>query len=107
MAIPTAAAANAYAALAKMGSDTASIANGLGAPQGSGPNFSAVLKNVIDNVTDAAHKSDMQAQAVANGKANMVDVVTAVAETETAVQTLVSVRDKVIAAYEDILKMQI
>jgi flagellar hook-basal body complex protein FliE len=52
-------------------------------------------------------KSDGQAQAVANGKANMVDVVTAVAETETAVQTLVSVRDKVISAYEDILKMQI
>ncbi len=31
----------------------------------------------------------------------MVDVVTAVAETETAIETLVSVRDKVIAAYED------
>ncbi len=111
MAIPTAAAANAYAALARMGNDTANIANGLGsglgAAQDSGPNFSAVLKNVIDNVSDAAHKSDLQAQAVANGKANMVDVVTAVAETETAVQTLVSVRDKVIAAYEDILKMQI
>ncbi len=37
----------------------------------------------------------------------MVDVVTAVAETETAFQTLVSVRDKVIAAYEDVLKMPI
>ena len=73
-------------------------------PQGSGPNFSAVLKTVIDNVSEAAHKSDTQAQAVANGKANMVDVVTAVAETETAVQTMVSVRDKVIAAYEDILE---
>ena len=48
-----------------------------------------------------------QAHAVATGKSNMVDVVTAVAETETAVQTLVSVRDKVIAAYEDILKMPI
>jgi flagellar hook-basal body complex protein FliE len=111
MAIPTAAAANAYAALARMGSDTANIANGLGVglgtPQGSGPDFSDVLKNVIDNVSEAAHKSDLQAQAVANGKANMVDVVTAVAETETAVQTMVSVRDKVIAAYEDILKMQI
>ena len=115
MAIPTAA-ANAYAALARMGNDTANIANGLGtgglgvglgAGQGSGPDFSAVLKNVIDNVSDAAHKSDLQAHAVANGKANMVDVVTAVAETETAVQTMVSVRDKVIAAYEDILKMQI
>jgi flagellar hook-basal body complex protein FliE len=107
MPTPTAAAANAYAALAKMRTDTAGIAGGLGSPQGSGPDFSAVLKNVIDNVSTAAQKSDVQAQSVANGKANMVDVVTAVAETETAVQTLVSVRDKVIAAYEDILKMQI
>ncbi len=41
------------------------------------------------------------------GKANMVDVVTAVAESETAIQTMVAVRDKVIAAYEDILKMPI
>ena len=62
---------------------------------------------MINAVSDAAQKSDAQAQAVAAGKANMVDVVTAVAETETTVQTLVSVRDKVIAAYEDILKMPI
>ena len=107
MPIPTAAAANAYAALSRVGADTANIANGLATPQGSGPDFSAVLKNVIDSVTQTAAKSDAQAQTVATGKANMVDVVTAVAETETAVQTLVSVRDKVIAAYEDILKMQI
>jgi flagellar hook-basal body complex protein FliE len=108
MPIPTAAAANAYAALSRLGTDTASIANGLGgsAPS-SGPDFSAMLKTVIDNVSQAATRSDAQAQTVANGKANMVDVVTAVAETETAVQTMVSVRDKVIAAYEDILKMQI
>ena len=70
-------------------------------------NFSSVLKDVIDAVTASAQKSDTQAQAVATGKANMVDVVTAVAETETTIQTLVSVRDKVIAAYEEILKMPI
>ena len=107
MPIPTAAAANAYAALSRIGADTANIANGLGGAQSSGPNFSAILKSAIDSVSQTAAKSDAQAQAVANGKANMVDVVTAVAETETAVQTMVSVRDKVIAAYEDILKMQI
>jgi flagellar hook-basal body complex protein FliE len=107
MPTPTAAAANAYAALSRLGTDTTSLANGLGSAAGSGPNFSALLKTAIDNVSQAATRSDMQAQTVANGKANMVDVVTAVAETETAVQTLVSVRDKVIAAYEDILKMQI
>jgi flagellar hook-basal body complex protein FliE len=102
-------AANAYAALAKIGNDTANIGGGLGntAAQGSGPSFSNVLKDVIDAVSEAAHKSDAQAQAVASGKANMIDVVTAVAETETTFQTLVSVRDKVIAAYEDVLKMQI
>ena len=49
----------------------------------------------------------MQTQAAAAGKANMVDVVTAVAETEVAIDTLVSVRDKVIAAYEEIMKMPI
>jgi flagellar basal-body rod protein FlgB len=35
------------------------------------------------------------------------DVVTAVAESETAIQTMVAVRDKVIAAYEEILRMPI
>ena len=106
MATPTIA-ANAYAALSRMRDDTANIAGGLGKAQDSGPNFGSILKDVIDAVSAAAQKSDVQAQAVAAGKANMVDVVTAVAETETAFQTLVSVRDKVIAAYEDVLKMPI
>ena len=48
-----------------------------------------------------------QTVAMASGKANVMDVVTAVAETDVAVSTLVSVRDKVIASYEDIMKMAI
>jgi flagellar hook-basal body complex protein FliE len=104
-------AANAYAALAKIHDEAAKIGGGLGNALGnaqdSGPNFGNVLKDVIDAVSEAAQKSDTQAAAVANGKANMIDVVTAVAETETTFQTLVSVRDKVIAAYEDVLKMPI
>ncbi len=99
-------AANAYAALAKLGDQVADIA-GAGSAQSAGPNFGTVLKDVIDAVSAAAQKSDAQAQAVAAGKANMIDVVTAVAETETTFQTLVSVRDKVIAAYEDVSKMQL
>jgi len=106
MATPTIA-ANAYAALSKIREDTANIAGGLNKTQDSGPNFGSILKDVMDAVSAAAQKSDAQAQAVAAGKANMVDVVTAVAETETAFQTLISVRDKVIAAYEDVLRMPI
>jgi flagellar hook-basal body complex protein FliE len=106
MATPTIA-ANAYATLARMRGDTANIGAGLGNSDGGGGNFTSILKDVMDAVTASAQKSDVQTQAVAAGKSNMVDVVTAVAETETTFQTLISVRDKVIAAYEDVLKMQI
>jgi flagellar hook-basal body complex protein FliE len=37
----------------------------------------------------------------------MVDVVTAVSETEVAIDAVVAVRDKIISAYEDIMKMPI
>jgi flagellar hook-basal body complex protein FliE len=105
-------AASAYAALSRINEQATNIGGGLGGgglggPQTSGPSFGSVLKDVINAVSESAQKSDAQAQAVAAGKANMIDVVTAVSETETAAQTLVSVRDKVIAAYEDILKMPI
>src|ERR1700684_1964746 len=96
--MPTpAAAANAYAALAQLRDQSA----GLGrdpATQDSGPNFGSVLKDVMTTVTAAGHKSDAQAQAVAMGKANMIDVVTAVAESETAIQALVSGRGRVMVA---------
>jgi flagellar hook-basal body complex protein FliE len=108
MAIPTtpAAAANAYATLSRLNDEAAKLATTGGAHE-SGPSFNSVLKDVINAVSSAGQKSDAQAHALALGKANMIDVVTAVAESETAIGTLVSVRDKVISAYEDILKMPI
>ena len=111
--MPTAsAAANAYASLARLtypGAGLSESAAGLakasvGEETG---NFGEMLKNAIGAVTDAGQKSDAQSQAMAAGKANIVDVVTAVAETETAVSAMVSVRDKVIQAYEEIMRMPI
>jgi flagellar hook-basal body complex protein FliE len=99
-------AANAYAALAQLREQSAGLSRDVAAPDG-GVNFGAVLKDVMTNVTAIGRKSDAQAQDVAMGKANMIDVVTAVAESETAIQTMVAVRDKVIAAYEEILRMTI
>jgi flagellar hook-basal body complex protein FliE len=99
-------AANAYAALAQLRDQSAGLSRDVAAQDG-GLNFGSVLKDVMTNVTAIGRRSDAQAESVAMGKANMIDVVTAVAESETAIQTLVSVRDKVIAAYEDILKMPI
>ena len=100
-------AANAYASLAKI-MDSAGGAGALGKTGDSnGPSFGAVLKETLGSVMDAGRKSDLQTIAMAQGKANVMDVVTAVAETDVAVSTLVSVRDKVIQAYEDIMRMPI
>jgi flagellar hook-basal body complex protein FliE len=101
-------AANAYASLARI----TDMASGLGKAGGAagvskGPDFGAVLKEALGSVVEAGKKSDMQSQALAAGKSNMVDVVTAVAETEVAVGALVSVRDKVIQSYEEIMRMPI
>jgi flagellar hook-basal body complex protein FliE len=103
MASPTVA-ANAYANLARI------LETGAGAGKGgetSGPSFASVLKDAVGSVLEAGHKSDAQTIAMASGKANVMDVVTAVAETDVAVSTLVSVRDRVIQSYEDIMKMTI
>jgi flagellar hook-basal body complex protein FliE len=116
MASPTVA-ANAYANLARVldagsvGKGGASLARildaGVAGKDGAGPSFSAVLKDAIGSVMEAGRKSDAQTVAMASGKANVMDVVTAVAETDVAVSTLVSVRDKVIQAYDEIMKMTI
>ncbi len=42
-----------------------------------------------------------------SGKGNLVDLVTTIAETEIAVETLVTTRDRVISAYRDIMNMPI
>jgi len=66
-----------------------------------------MVKQAIGSVVEAGNKSDAQSQAMAAGKANIVDVVTAVTETEVAIEAMVSVRDKVIQAYEEIMRMPI
>lgn len=100
-----ASAAKAYATLAKLG-DPAGAAAKIKDTAG-GENFGAMLKDAMTSVNQAARASDNQAHALATGKANVVDVVTAVAESEVAVETLVAVRDRVIAAYEEIMRMPI
>jgi flagellar hook-basal body complex protein FliE len=58
-------------------------------------------------VLESGKASDAQQRAMVAGKANIVDVVTAVSETEVAVEALVSVRDRMIQAYEEIMRMPI
>jgi flagellar hook-basal body complex protein FliE len=113
MSTPTAA-ANAYASLARI-TDAASALARLARPDAAlgksggegGPSFNTLLTDALGSVTKAGQTSDAQIQSLAGGKANIVDVVTAVSETEVAVEALVAVRDKMIQAYEEIMRMPI
>jgi len=99
------AAVNAYAKLARLADPGA---NPLKAgANDSGGSFGKMVTDAITSVAQSGKKSDALAQGMAAGKANIVDVVTAVTETEVAIEAMVSVRDKVIHAYEEIMRMPI
>ena len=66
-----------------------------------------MLSQSLQGVVDAGKKSDALSTDMVNGKANVVDVVTAVSQTELAIESMVAVRDRVISAYEEIMRMPI
>ncbi|MDP4024782.1 flagellar hook-basal body complex protein FliE [Methylobacterium sp. NEAU 140] len=98
-------AAGAYAAV--QGLSGARPAPRVQPAQGAEGGFTRLLGQALEGVGDAGRRADTQAVSAAAGKANVVDVVTAVAESETALQTMVAVRDRMISAYEEIMRMQI
>ena len=102
------AAANAYASLARItgAGDSSSMSSLMGSAS-KGPSFGSLVESALTGMVEKGQAADSKAMAMVAGKADLVDVVTAVAETEVAVETLVSVRDKVIQAYEEIFRMPI
>lgn len=102
-------AAGAYASISGLGAKSVPLAK----PQGAEalgqqlPDFGALVRQAVDGVGAAGAKSDAQVAAAAGGRADLVNIVTAVAESEAAIETLVAVRDRVIAAYEEIMRMQV
>ncbi len=77
------------------------------ADPGAGGSFAQMLAQNVQGVIDQGKATDQMAIDSVNGKANVVDMVTALSETEMALQSIVTVRDRVISAYEEIMRMPI
>lgn len=71
------------------------------------PNFTDMLASAINGVVESGKAAEQTGLAGIAGKTDPINVVTAVAETEMALETMVSIRDKVVSAYEEILRMPI
>jgi len=72
-----------------------------------GPSFADLIGQALGGAASTGYKSEAITAQGLTGKASISDVVSAVNEAETALNTVVAIRDKVISAYNDILKMQI
>lgn len=101
-------AANAYGSMQRLANRSFAGQDGLGGGDaGSGGSFADLIKDQVSSVVDQGRASEQKQRDMLAGKADIVDVVTAVSETQLAMETMVSVRDRVIAAYEEIMRMPI
>jgi flagellar hook-basal body complex protein FliE len=97
-------AAKAYAAVQ---SQAQSIGAATDPAAGGGPNFASMVQGVIDNAVQSSKTAETQMAAQVQGKAQLVDVVTAISSAEASLQTVMAVRDTVISAYQEIMHMTI
>lgn len=70
--------------------------------------FAEVLKNMVTNAVQAQTQASALTAAVATGQdVPMHEVVQAISKAELTLQTLVSVRDKAVEAYQEVARMPI
>ena len=72
-----------------------------------GGNFADLLAQNVQGVVDQGNATNQMAMDMVSGKATVVDLVTALSETEMAIESMVTIRDRVISAYEEIMRMPI
>lgn len=99
MSIDALRAAQAYAA-------AANAAPAKGAPDPS-TSFGVLLNSAIAETASSLQAGEAAAAQVAAGDANLVDVVTAISAAEVSLETALAVRNRMIEAYQEIMRMPI
>jgi flagellar hook-basal body complex protein FliE len=99
--IDPSAAAGAYASSSRI--PTAGIAN----KGDDGVKFSEFLKEKASESLDTMKAGEIMSAKAITGQAELTDVVQAVTAAEVTLQTIVSLRDRMISAYQEIMRMPI
>jgi flagellar hook-basal body complex protein FliE len=96
-------AARAYAAV----QDAAGAGLADQAAKTQGPDFGHMVSQAVSQAVGDSRNAEAQMTAQVQGKANLVDVVTAISSAQTSLDTMIAVRDQMIAAYQQIMNMSI
>lgn len=71
------------------------------------PSFGDLVGDALQTSKQGAYKAEALSTQGLLGKADLTDVITAVSNAELTLNTVVTVRDRMINAYQDIIKMPI
>jgi flagellar hook-basal body complex protein FliE len=93
------AAADAYGRVDR-GATAGSDASGTG-------DFGATLQRAMQGAVDDFHTADTKAMEALSGGGNLTEVVTALSRAQLTLQSATAIRDRVVQAYQDIMKMPI
>ncbi len=69
--------------------------------------FGAMVESMVTDTADQLRTAEKASAMQVAGKGDLIDVVTAIGAAETALDTMVAVRDRVVSAYSEIMRMQI
>lgn len=79
--------------------------NGLG--QAASGGFGSMIETMVTEAAGSLRAAEAASAQQVAGKGDLIDVVTAIGAAETALDTVVAVRDRVVNAYSEIMRMQI
>ncbi|MEN2786121.1 flagellar hook-basal body complex protein FliE [Sphingomonas qilianensis] len=77
------------------------------APGDAQPSFGGMIQAMVTDATTSLRAAESESVKQVAGKGDMIDMVTAIGAAETALDTVVAVRDRVVNAYAEIMRMQI
>ena len=73
-------------------------------PVSGSDSFGSILGNVLGDMTDSLKHADQVGIAAVQGKANINEIVSAMSAAEVSLQTVVSIRDKLVSAYQELMR---
>jgi flagellar hook-basal body complex protein FliE len=69
--------------------------------------FGGMVESMVTDTAAQLRAAETASARQVAGKGDLIDVVTAIGAAETALDTMVAVRDRVVSAYSEIMRMQI
>jgi len=77
------------------------------APAADAPDFGGMVQSLVQDTAGALRTAEAASAQQVAGKGDLIDVVTAIGSAEMALNTVVAVRDRMVGAYNEIMRMQV